>query len=90
MKFYGIRNKKTKEPLGISIFSNGDAEFCNSCGALFETSNFYSNLYIVRTEQIALKSLEKDPDWYNACLENPEWPPLFYPEEYEVFSVDIF
>ncbi len=89
MTFYGIRDKKTKNPLRISIFSNGDGDFCNECGARFETGTYDSHFYMVTTEEIAERALKEDPDWYNASLERPQWPSNFNPKDHEVFSVDI-
>lgn len=89
MKIYGIRNIQTKSPLRISIFSNDGGEFCNSCGALFETSSYDESIYFVKSLDVAERALSEDPDWFNASLERPQWPSDFNPLDYEVFSVDI-
>lgn len=88
MTFYGIRNKKTKKPLGISIFSNDGGEFCNDCGARFET-NFYDQVYLTPKLSDALIALTENPDWFNADLLHPEWPAGFDADEWESFSVEI-
>jgi len=87
MILYGIRHKETVHPIGISIFSNGDAEFCNAAGAMFD--NCSDAIYMVTDRETAEKALTEDPDWYNASLERPQWPRDFKPDDYEVFTITI-
>jgi len=89
MTLFGIRNKTTKNPLRISIFSNEGAEDCNSCGSLFDDSVYGESVYTVTRYESAERALQEDPKWYNACLEHPQWPDNFNPDNYEVFEIDI-
>jgi hypothetical protein len=85
--FFIIRNRKTKDPLRISVSSNGDADFCGDYSADF---NDYSDaVYATAFEIIAQRALESDPKWYNSSLDRPQWPDKFNPLDYEVFKVII-
>ena len=91
MKIYGIRNKETGLPIGVSIFSNEGGEFCNDAGAMFHlrAAETGDPIYMVASRSAAEKALERDPYWYNASLEHPQWPDRFNPQNWEVFSIDI-
>lgn len=88
MKLYGIRNKETGVPIGISIFSNEGGEFCNAAGAEFEILNPLA-IYMVPCRMVAARALESDPHWYNASVERPQWPAKFNVSNWEVFEVNV-
>lgn len=90
MQIYAIRHKETKKLLRVSVFSNEGGEFCNDVGARFETGGITNSVYIVDDREIALRSLNKNPDWYNACLEYPMWPSkTFNPIDYEIVTINV-
>lgn len=89
MTLYGIRNRKTKNPLRISIFSNEGSEDCNSCGAMFVDSEYTTTVYIVTDRDYANRCLLEDPHWFNASTEWPQWFESFDPKNYEVFTVTL-
>lgn len=91
MNFYGIRNKETGLPIGISIFSNDGSEFCNAAGAEFELRGAERGdpIYMVASRRTATEALERNPEWYNASLEHPQWPGSFNPKNWEVFEISI-
>ncbi len=91
MKLFGIRNKETGVPIGVSIFSNAGSEDCNDAGAKFELrgAEFGEPIYMTSSRSVAERALQEDPDWYNASLDRPQWPSTFNPKNWEVFSVEI-
>lgn len=91
MNLYGIRNKETGLPIGISIFSNEGSEFCNGAGVQFELRGAETGdpIYMVCSKSTAERALQEDPDWYNASLERPQWPDRFNPSNWEVFSINV-
>jgi len=88
MIFYGIRNIKTKEPLGFSSQSNDNAENCVSITCTLE-EKYSSNVWLITRKQNAINTLNTNTEWYNADYESPQHPSKFDPKEYEVFEVNI-
>jgi hypothetical protein len=83
---FGIRNKKTKQPMGYRIFSNEGGEFCNSVGAQLILTCQYDPIWLVGTREEVERTLAEDSEWYNASLEHPQWPVHNWDNsEYEVF-----
>lgn len=90
MKFYGIRNKKTRVPVGFMCSSNGDAEDCND--VQFELDLFYpDNIWLVANPQDAQRALVVDTEWYNASHDHPRSSIVRQKDasDYEVFEVTI-
>ncbi len=86
MNIYGIQNKETGALLGVSTFSNENAEFCNPVGAIFEYEA-HNNVYAVNCSSDARKALESDPDWYNSSTLRPQWPKNFNPKNWQVVQL---
>jgi hypothetical protein len=87
MTVYFIRNKKTKKPLGFSYSSNDGADYC--CSVSFEFEENSDNIWTTTSENIALKVLENDPEWYNADYNSPSWKHIKNMKDFEVGSVNI-
>jgi hypothetical protein len=87
MTYFGLRNKKTKKPLGFNCRSNGDAE---SCGDVeFSLCVYGEGVWLVDKRDYAEKVLKQDTPWYNTGHDSPSWPDNFQPEDWEIFSVEI-
>ena len=83
---FGIRHKKTQMPMGYRIFSNEGGEFCNSVGAQLTLTCQYDPIWLIETREEAEKTLATDSEWFNACLEHPQWPGHNWNNsEFEVF-----
>ena len=83
MIFYGIRNKKTKVPLGFWASAyHDDLEI-----TLAENTN---SIWLVRRESTAKMAMEVDSPWYNSGYETPGWNGLKMTDgTWEVFSIDF-
>jgi hypothetical protein len=93
MKFYGIRHKITKKPLGFSAESNAPGEECISIAYNFEESQYSENIWLVTRQKSAEDALtsKENPKWYNAGHNTPSWDDTMWQhrDEYEVFEVEI-
>lgn len=93
IKFYGIRNKKTKQALGFCYSSNNGADFCNDISFELEGFNYpTNNVWLTINKENAKKVFEVETGWYNADYENPQVPKgkfSILKKEYEVFEVEI-
>jgi hypothetical protein len=94
MKFYGIRHKKTKRPLGFSTSSNDGADLCVNVS--FELDGFAgistSNVWLVTERSNAENVFTNDTPWFNAGYESPKVSDYYikiFRKEYEVFEVEI-
>jgi hypothetical protein len=83
-----LRNKQTKTLMGVSTFSNAGGEFCNDVGAQFQPGGG-ETLYCVSDMSTARIALERDPCWFNASLEKPQWPDGFDPKQWEIVPVNL-
>ena len=91
MNLYGIRNKKTKEPLSVSASDNNECEDCVSISYTFQKYFKGDIIWLVDEKEIAEAMLfEKvDTPWYNAGYNTPQWDKMFVEGLYEVFEVTI-
>lgn len=87
MKYYGLRNFKTKEPLGFTYTANPPEAESNDVSFTFEKSE--DNLWLVRYQDQAQKALNESPQWYNAGYSTPEWPSHLSQYDYEIFEVEF-
>ena len=93
MKFYGIRNIKTKKSLGFCYSSNNGADFCNDVS--FELEGFQcpvNNVWLTINKKNAEKVFEVQTEWYNAGYETPQVPKEKFStlkKDYEVFEIEI-
>ena len=93
MKFYGIRNKKTKRALGFSCSSNGDAEFSNDIAYELEGFTYDTqNVWLINKREIAERVFKEQTKWYNASYCSPMIGDPYFStleKEYEIFEVEI-
>ena len=83
-----IVNKKTRQPLGVTVSSNEGSDFCNDVSGTFDMSPSGA-VYCVDERRYAEKALADNTPWYNASIEVPAWPCKFYPEEWEIIELDL-
>ena len=93
MKFYGIRNKETKQALGFCCNSNGEDAMCND--VCFELEGFncsVSNVWLVKNKETAQKVFEGQTKWYNAGYETPMISDTYFDKlkkDFEIFEIEI-
>jgi hypothetical protein len=63
-------------------------KFCNDVGAQFQPGGG-ETLYCVSDMSTARIALERDPCWFNASLEKPQWPDGFDPKQWEIVPVNL-
>lgn len=85
--FYGIRNKKTLEPLWVDISSNDGMAFCNSYSAHFSKISG-SHIYLVSDRKDAEAALTEDIKWYNSSSTKPCFNGNDK-SDFEIFKVDL-
>ena len=71
MIYYALRHKKFGL-LGISVTSNGNAEFCNQYSAEFTPDD--ENPWLTNDKENAINLLENRTPWYNSSVYHPENP----------------
>lgn len=87
---YGLAPKgKPNEILCYSIDTNGDAEFCSTTTATFETHNPFDPIWLVETESEAEKARTTKPEWYNWSHSTPSHDSIKKVEELEVVKVEM-
>lgn len=84
--FYGLKHKQTGKPLGFSFSSHGDADECVSVGVSFST--YDDNIWLVKSQDAAIRAKKNDTPWYNADYETPRHNNIDL-SFYEVFSIEI-
>jgi hypothetical protein len=88
MKFYGLRNIKTKKPLGVDYTSNDGEEFCVSVSFQFEETGSIP-IWLVNSHEVAERALAVAVKWNGAGYETPELNRPLKNSEHEVFEVEI-
>ena len=90
MILYGIRNKKTKKPLGVDAQASDFEE-----GSVVEFSFDEDGtipIWLVTSRKYAEKAKDEDPQYYNAGYESPRHGYIDFVtmmEDYEVFEIEI-
>lgn len=64
MKYYALRNKKTKELLGYSVSSNGEADFCAEVSIVLETNTGFYPVWLAVSYHEAEEAMNAGDDWY--------------------------
>lgn len=88
---YGIRNKKSKNPIGFNTFSTYENRHYKHLGAKFCINNFDTRclMFMVSDKEMAIRALKSRCDWCNSHPERPQWPFHFNPLKWEVFSINF-
>lgn len=87
---YGLAPKgKPNEILCYSTDTNGDAEFCNTITATFETHNPFDPIWLVDTMESAEKARTTKPQWFNFSYDTPSHNSIKKIEELEVVKVEL-
>lgn len=69
--FYVIRHRMQDVYVGISISSNGDAEFCNSTTVEFEVNQDKPHLFTDTTIIDKIFDGSYQCEWYNSSTDSP-------------------
>lgn len=95
MKFYGLRHKSTKIPVGVDFLTdyNTDEGTFEASGYIFEHSDYGPEIDIwlvenYRFPNIILEKIEPY-ECEGSDYERPEFPKTWYKEDYEIFEVEI-
>jgi hypothetical protein len=93
MKYYGIRNKKTKKPLGFCYNSNDGNDFCEGVSFEFDGFEYDSdNVWLVKNKKSAERVFKVQTPWYNSRYETPEVSNYYFSilkKECEIFEIEI-